>query len=197
MPTYTDQDITRRPLPYWPTLFTFHRHFSHEVENESYLERLKRFADVGEFEYSTNDENGFFDSIYEGPKDDKEAEACSQDSNARVFMKGLAKEIFPQYRDQVELVASFYEQASKLKDFEKEHPVALLDEREYSGQNIINRGNCRPYLGPLNSRQLSEALSKKVVQTLPSHQSSPKLTLLSAFASIQTTTSPLKKRRLM
>jgi len=49
--------------------------------------------------------------------------------------------------------------------------VALLDERNNSGNLSMARGTSRPYLGPLSSEQLRDALSRKVIiPILPSHK---------------------------
>ena len=183
MPTYTQEEFPRQLLPcYWPQEFTKRRQFDRQAENQPYLEFLKTSFDDcdedGDFDYSSDGEDGPSESIIEDSSDDKEVEACSQHTNVRLFMKGITGNgDNMQYRDQVEQVASFCEQA-KFREVDTETTakdrkgVALLDDRNNSGTIPNKQEHCRPYLGPLTSQQLREALSRKVVQIFSSHRSS-------------------------
>jgi hypothetical protein len=128
----------------------------------------------------------------ENQNDDKDSEAYNGHSNVRLFMRGMiGDEDTLQYRDQVEQVASFFEQASR-RDFgtgatgKDEKPVSLLDDRNDGGTIREKGGHCRPCRGPLTSRQLREALSRKVAQLHARIRTPEKLTLHSVSESSQT-----------
>jgi hypothetical protein len=75
-------------------------------------------------------------------------------------MKGMTgdEESLP-YRDQVDVVAGFAEQATS-REIEK--VVALLDDRNSAGTIPVRRRRSRPNWGPLTAKQLHEELSKQV-----------------------------------
>ena len=178
---------TLEEFPQWPRIFAERRTFNREAENQTYIEWLQTQKWVGEDdEYgeddededdlSGDDENGSVLSEQEEKveKDDQDGEAKNRPSEVRIFMTGLTgdEDALP-YRDQVEEVASFCEQA-KVRDV-GEKPIeggknkVLLDDRNIRDTILVNKGlsppgECRPYLGPLTSQQLEEELRKKVAQ---------------------------------
>jgi hypothetical protein len=94
--------------------------------------------------------------------DDKNAGACNGHSAVRTFMKGMVgDEDRLQYRDQVELVATFCEQPTFR---ESGKCVALLDDRNDGGIVFEEKQ------GPLDSVQLRGKLSTKVAISLCSNR---------------------------
>jgi len=117
---------------------------------------------------------------------DKGAESCNERSDVRDFIVGMTgNEETLQYPDQVEQVASFYEQGNFGESETKTgqgRKVALLDDRNICGTIFVNQGpfqctgHCRPHLGPLTSEELYEELERKVAHISCSRQSSRELT---------------------
>jgi hypothetical protein len=167
MLSHTDEESPRQQLRcHWPQLFTERRNFSRQAENEPYIEWLKASFDnserySNESDYLSDGEDLSSESNYEEDEEDKERGDCSPETDVRLFMNGMVGDSLMQYRDQVDLVAKFCEQA-KFKRVKTDKAVALLDERSNSGDVFGNRGRCRPYLGPLTAQQLKTELSKKV-----------------------------------
>jgi hypothetical protein len=92
--------------------------------------------------------------------EDKKDAPCKKSGITRIFMEGMIGEadLLP-YHDQVEVVAGFAEQPSTT---ESEEPVALLDDRKSGAVIAVRQRDCRPYRGPLSSKQLYEELMKQV-----------------------------------
>lgn len=169
----------------WPQLFTTRRQFDRQAENQPYLEWLtNRFGDGYDDNEDSDQASDDEDETSEmSSKEEDGVEVCNQGtvgskeevtvrdpaSPVRRFMEGMVgnEDLLP-YRDQVEVVSTFCEQAG-YKECETQSPskdkkvVALLDERNNSGALPTTRGNSRTYLGPLTAQQLKDALSKKVV----------------------------------
>jgi hypothetical protein len=173
----------------WPEVFTKRRSFNRQVENQPYIEFLKSQLFNGEeddIENEVEDEvEGHRDALGnqdEKLSDDKGIEACNRYSDVRRFMEGTGEDTDFQYRDQVEMVASFCEQANlrelKRKSGQKAldgKGVALLDDR-IGGIMADKKGHCRPYLGPLTGQRLREELRKKVTQISCWYRASSELT---------------------
>jgi hypothetical protein len=195
MPTETNGKFLHQSLPcYWPLEFTNRRQFDRKAENQTYIEFLQTRFDDGDDDEDDDDDDDVGNSSEdedevdghrdesenkdENRNDDKEGEAYNGHSNVRLFMRGMTgDEDTLQYRDQVEQVASFFEQASR-RDFEtggtckNEKRVSLLDDRNDGGTILEKEGHCRPCRGPLTSQRLREALSRKVAQIPCLHQRS-------------------------
>jgi hypothetical protein len=172
---------------YWPQeFFGKRRRFHRQAENQPYIEWLQASFDDGD-EDDEDDEDDYVDDSSEDEDQDevdgqrdksehkdenrndgKDTEASEGHGKVRLFMKGMTgDEDTLQYRDQVEQVAGFCEQASF---GELERHVALLDDRNDGDTILQKQGHCRPYQGRLTSQQLCEELRKKVGQTSCSHQ---------------------------
>jgi hypothetical protein len=146
---------------------------------------------------SDEDEDGS-DDEEEGEEEDEETEDVNQDdkvfngkSIVRIFMEGMTgDEETLLYPDQVEQVASFYEQRDlgelETKAGQDRKFVALLDDRNICGAVHTNcgrspcTGHSRPHLGPLTPERLSKELERKVALTSYSLHSSEKLTQCTA-----------------
>ena len=112
--------------------------------------------------------------------DDIDAQGCNGYRNVRIFMKGMLEdEDSLPYRDQVETVAKFCEQASL--ELQSRKSAALLDDRNDGGTVGANEGDCRPYLGPLNAPRLHKELSRQVSLISPRMTPSEALTHRTAF----------------
>jgi hypothetical protein len=183
MLTDTDEESPQLRLRrYWPHEFTKRRKFDRQAENGPYLEWLsvvESFDDSDEDNHDSNHSSDVEDEasewISDQPTYDEEEDEPSNQSSVRRFMKGLAgEENTLSYPDQIEVVASFCEQARN-KSVETNtmgrgtKSVAILDDRTTSATNrsdtfpVKQRHQCQPYLGPLTAQQLREELSKKVV----------------------------------
>jgi len=191
MPTETHIKFPHPSSPCsWPLEFTKRRKFNRKTENQTYIEFLQTRFDDGDNDDEDDDDDDVDNSSededeVDGHKDesenkgenrnDKDGEAYNGHSIVRLFMKGMTgDEDTLQYRDQVEQVASFFEQASR-RDFKTGGPgknekrVSLVDDRNIDGTILEKEGHCRPCRGPLTSQQLCEALSRKVAQIPCSH----------------------------
>jgi hypothetical protein len=95
---------------------------------------------------------------------DENEEPCGRRGTARVFMKGMTgdEENLP-YRDQVDVVAGFVEQAM-YKGCEK--PVALLDDRKSGDRMPLKQKDFRPRRWILTIKELRAELSKPVTDML-------------------------------
>lgn len=95
---------------------------------------------------------------------DENEESCGRRGTARVFMEGMTgdEEHLP-YRDQVDVVAGFVEQAM-YKGCEK--PVALLDDRKSGGRMPLKQKDFRPRRWTLTIKELRAELSKPVTDIL-------------------------------
>lgn len=171
-------NLPRSLVRSWPQLFTTRRQFSRQAENQTYLEWLNnRFGDGNDdgdedetSELSSKDEDDDMEvctNVMAGSRE--ETKVRPQNSIVRRFMEGMVGEKdLLLYRDQVDVVSYFCEQAG-FKKGETRSPsedrkvVALLDERNNSGNLSMACGASRPYLGPLTSEQLRDALSRKVI----------------------------------
>jgi len=176
MRTDTHEEFPHRSLRRcWPREFTTRRKFNRQAENQPYIEFLQTsFCDGDEDE----DEDDVGDDECSGEDEDEVSghrdRSENKDENVRRFMRGMTgDEDTLQYRDQVEQVASFCEQASlevETRTTSKNRKVvALLDDRNYHGTIVVKQGDCRPYRGPLTSQELGKELSKPVAQILFSH----------------------------
>jgi hypothetical protein len=138
-----------------------------ETDGQSYVEWLQAYSDYFDAAKDKNELEGkqANDAEVNTREDDHMEEPYKGRSIARVFMKGMIgdEESLP-YRDQVDVVAGFAEQAI-CTDFEK--AVALLDDRNSAGANPVRRRRGRPNWGPFTPKQLREELSKQV-KHLPS-----------------------------
>lgn len=112
-------------------------------------------------------------------------------NNVQLFMKGMTfdEKNLP-YHDQVEKVTMFCGQARSELDprsiCQSKKNVALLDDRNDGGArngSFAKEGNCRPYLGPLTSRQLRKELARKVRRLFSPSRATNKLTLQSVLLS--------------
>jgi hypothetical protein len=170
----------------WPVEFTKRREFDRQAENQAYIDFLKVDFDDGEEaedeghlpsdeeeEEEDNDSGGedsAFESEDEAENDDPEA--CNRYSNVRLFMQGTARDREKSGPlDQFTTVAEFCKLASlnlKTKPGQNMKPIALLDDRNMGGSVVDgNKGNCRPYPGPLTTERLRQELSRKVIKSLP------------------------------
>jgi hypothetical protein len=94
-------------------------------------------------------------------QNDKSTEVFKEHEIGRIFMKGMTgDEKFLQWRDQVDVVASFVEQSRSGES--KKLVALLLDDGECGSANPAKRKPCRLHQGPLTSQQLRELLSKRV-----------------------------------
>jgi hypothetical protein len=167
--------------------FTKRRKFDRQAENQAYIDFLKADFDDGEEvegegdlpsdeeeeEEEDNDSGGedsSFESEDEAENDDPEA--CNRYSNVRLFMQGMARGRDKSVSlDQFTRVAEFCKLASlnlKTKPGQNMKHIALLDDRNM-GRSVVdgNKGNCRPYPGPLTTERLRQELSRKVIKSLP------------------------------
>jgi hypothetical protein len=186
MATETHEEFSHRSSRHlrcnWPPKFAKRRYFARQAENQSYIEFLqtpKFNGEEDEQEISSEDA----DVLSEGDDEAEEQRDKSEDktgklendknsevynlSNIRLFMAGLlGDEDMLQYRDQVEQVASFWEyerrRGPEMNTAEDNKLVALVDERNIGGDLLTKKGYCRPYFGPLTSKQLHEKLSTQV-----------------------------------
>jgi len=174
---------------FWPSEFTQKRSYNRQEENKPYIEWLYLIDDLS----WTSPEKGAEErGDKTGDEDDDEGQEKSNEneedptpelevdkgggggSNVRTFMKGADRDDELFEHDQVEQVAGFCEHAVS----ENDKPVALLDDRNNSGNIDAGSGCSRPYLGPLTSHQLHHELSKQVILSILHACSS--LTLLTA-----------------
>jgi len=180
--TSREEDFHQSLGCYWPPeFFRKRRRFDRQAENQPYIEWVQAsFGDNDE-----DDEDDYVDESSEaedevewrrdkseskGEKGNyyKDAKASKGHGKVRLFMKGMTgDEDKLQYRDQVEQVARFCEQAS-FRELGKH--VALLDDRNDGGTILEKNGHYRPYQGPLTSQRLCEELRKKVAQISRSYQ---------------------------
>jgi hypothetical protein len=153
MPTEYPHASPRQALRcHWPQEFTKRRNFSRQAENQPYIEWLQDVFDYGDAG------EGEDEAESEGEDESDDEEEADGLGNVRLFMKGMeGDEDALEYRDQVEHVSSFCEQASLS---ESEQRVALLDDRN-DGESSLDE-HFRTYQGPLTPQQLREELSKKV-----------------------------------
>jgi hypothetical protein len=95
---------------------------------------------------------------------DENEEPCGRRGIARVFMEGMTgDEAQLPYRDQVDVVAGFVEQAVE-RGCEK--PVALLDDRKSGGRLPLKQKDFRPRSWSLTTKELRAELSKPVTDIL-------------------------------
>ena len=190
----------------WLQELTKRRKFNKYAENEAYIQFLDAEFDNGGEDvdeiYGDDDNIDFSNENgdpFPGPSDRSEdqtenangaidAEAFSRPKIVRLFMKGmLGDEDKLPFRDQPETVARFCEKESTKLDSgsvgKNTKTVALLDDRNDGGIIFAKEGNCRPYLGPLNSQQLRNELSRQVGPFLPRPKPSIMLTLDTALQS--------------
>jgi hypothetical protein len=97
-------------------------------------------------------------------ENDEDEEACDRRGTARVFMEGMTgDEKMLSYRDQVDVVAGFVEQAI-YKGCER--PVALLDDRKSGDTPSMRQKDFRPRRWTLTLKELRAELSKQVTDIL-------------------------------
>ncbi|KAH8585450.1 hypothetical protein B0O99DRAFT_603293, partial [Bisporella sp. PMI_857] len=187
----THDEFHRQSLRYhWPEKFKRRRIFDRPAENQPYIEFLRtpRFdGEEDEVDASSDEDDdnvsseledevkgnrGKNESMDGNRNGDKDAAGCNGQSIVRLFMAGMTgDEENLQYPDQVEQVASFYEQGNfgkwDAKTSQHKKTVALLDDRNICGTIHVNQGSfqctghCRPHLGPLTSEGLYKELEKK------------------------------------
>jgi hypothetical protein len=153
---------------HWPQEFTKRRNFSRQAENQPYIEWLQAVFDYGDEGEGEDEDENEDEAESEGEDesdDEEEADGAGPGDglgNVRLFMKGMeGDEDALEYRDQVEHVSRFCEQASLS---ESEQRVALLDDRNDGGSSLDK--HFKTYQGPLTPQQLREELSKKVSHIL-------------------------------
>jgi hypothetical protein len=174
----------------WPQEFTKRRRFNRRAENETYIQWLQGNFDNGgeEVDEVDSDDDGVDSSRdarnpaaapndnsenkADTSNDDNDVEDCNDYRNVRIFMEGmLGDENALPYRDQVEKVAKFCEQASLERDprslGKNRKAVSLLDDRNDGGTISGRGGHCRPYLGPLSPRRLRKELGRQVDPIVP------------------------------
>jgi hypothetical protein len=124
--------------------------------------------EIESFNYSKEAEECTLNQVCQDSKSSERSESYDRRSIARIFMQGMTGdgENLP-YRDQVEVVAGFFEQPSANKvDTEgsgtEKDILILLDDRTH-GSGIAKTEEKRQfYRGPLTPKQLKENLYRPV-----------------------------------
>jgi hypothetical protein len=136
-----------------------------EDEKEGYEENLRSWLKEG-YNFQSDGKDEYEGSCRVMPEAD-DPEPYPEKSIARILMNGMTgdDEILP-YRDQVDVVAGFYEQGyhagSQVKE---EKAVALLDDMSHRSGSLTTKSYRRIPRGPLTSMQLRTELGKAVMQS--------------------------------
>jgi len=155
---------------YWPQEFTKRRKFDLQAENRPYLEWLSELFESFDDCDEDNDDSDHSSEV-------EEEDEASNQSIVRRFMIGMDEDNLS-YPDQLEVVASFCEQACNKgvrPNKVRRGTVALLDDSTTSAVSKsdtfpMKQGHrCRPYPGPMTAQQLREELSNEVILILSSH----------------------------
>jgi hypothetical protein len=138
-----------------------------EAEDRIYLDWLLAYLDYFD-SFNNGDEKDGKQLEESGARRrwerDENEEPCSRRGTARVFMEGMTgDEADLPYRDQVDVVAGFVEQAM-YKGCEK--PVAILDDRKSGGRMPLKQKDSRPRSWSLTIKELRAELSRPVTDIL-------------------------------